>query len=93
MDTPLSQVVNELRSRALSILSECDELDKVIKRAGRSFVGQGIAKGTSAGAQAPAGKPKVRRELSPSARKRISMAQKKRWREHKRQKALKAKTA
>jgi hypothetical protein len=55
---------------------------------------QSLLKGKGASVSVPRdGKTPVRRDLSPAARARIAAAQKKRWAEHRRQKALAAKAA
>lgn len=54
---------------------------------------QSQLKGRRAAAPASGGAPQTtRRELSPAARARIAAAQKKRWAEHRRQKAQAART-
>jgi hypothetical protein len=61
---------------------ERDKIDGKIKEI------QAQLKGTKVAAAPAAGKPaKVRRVLSPEARKRIAAAQKKRWAEHRKAKA------
>jgi hypothetical protein len=54
---------------------------------------QAQLKGKRASIGVSNGKPPARRDLSPAARARIAAAQKKRWAEHRRQKALAAKAS
>ena len=60
---------------------ERDKIDAKIKEI------QGVLKGKKVATAAASEKPAAKRVLSPEARKRIALAQKKRWAEHRRAKA------
>ena len=66
---------------------ERQKIDEKIKEIRARLGGRRVAL-PSAGGEAPAPR---KRNLSPAARKRIAMAQKRRWAEHRRQKAQAAK--
>ena len=59
----------------------------------REIQAQLKGKTLSVAAPASAQQPRAKRELSPAARKRIAMAQKKRWAEHRKRAALATKEA
>lgn len=66
---------------------ERDKIEAKIRELQSQLKGKRVAIGPSSDAKAP----RVRRELSAAARARIAAAQKKRWAEHRRQKAQAAK--
>jgi hypothetical protein len=81
----MTEDLTTLRMALIGYQMEKDKIDSKIKEI------QAQLRGTNIPAAPAAGKPaKVKRVLSPEARKRIAAAQKKRWAEHRKAKGQQA---
>jgi hypothetical protein len=83
----LEYALSHLETERDNIQSKIDAIRQELRGGKSAAARKSVASAAAVSAEAPAAEPRKKRVLSEAARKRIAAAQKRRWAEHRKQKA------